>query len=405
MLWTSASARAAVATAVLMVFLVAGGLVPSFAIAAPRIKEIRIAAIKQPTALAFTPGGDLYAASKGGTLHFIPQDRIARPSTGTPRVALNLSANVCSDFERGLLGVAIDPAFAQTRFVYLYYTLKSGSECVNRVSRFKAQASGTLDPESEDFLLENIPSPRGNHNAGDLQFGGDGNLYVAIGDGGSDLDDPSKTGAENGNARRLDVLLGKIVRIEPNGDVPSDNPFAGDDGAGRCSVTGRTDEAKCEEIWATGLRNPFRIVFNRAGTRLFINDVGQQTWEEINQGEAGADYGWNVCEGRFKLLSNNRCDTDTFKAPRFSYRHPDADGGISITGGAVVPQSARWPKSLRGRYLFGDISGGIRVARRGMTELESPVIQAEGPIHLVFKGAALYYSDIKRGGIFRVVPE
>jgi glucose/arabinose dehydrogenase len=153
--------------------------------------------------------------------------------------------------------------------------------------------SGNDAAKFDKVLIDNIPSPAGNHNAGDLHFGKDGYLYVSVGDGGCDYANDSGCAGQNDAARDQNVLLGKILRITREGDIPATNPYRGTDSA-RCNTTGRTGAGKkCQETFAWGLRNPFRMAFdpNASHTRFFINDVGQNAREEIDQGKAGADYG------------------------------------------------------------------------------------------------------------------
>ena len=259
----------------------------------------QVVAVNSPTALAFTPNGRMLITTKAGKLWVhrdgdLPNEKV---------LALDLSNRICADFERGLLGVAVDPDFGTNRFIYLYYTFNKHDTCkqntanspVNRVSRFRLGANDKVRAGSETILINNIPSPNGNHNGGDLQFGGDKLLYVSVGDGGCDLKDPTRCAPDNRNARRLHLLLGKILRITRNGGIPGGNPYADDPAGVRCNQTGRTTMGKlCEEIFATGLRNPFRIAFDQGSSRFFINDVGQNAWEEIDEGEAEADYGRNI---------------------------------------------------------------------------------------------------------------
>src|SRR5258706_5564123 len=245
-----------------------------------------VAPVASPTALAFTPDGRLLITSQTGQL------RVFENSTLT--TALDLGPGglnvLCANSERGLLGVAADPQFTTNHFIYLYYTFKkfpnAATPCplndpanannpVNRVSRFVLPDGNVISPASETILVDNIPSPRGNHNAGDLHFGKDGYLYVSIGDGACDFDPPHSCFSGNPAARDLFVLQGKILRITRDGGIPPDNPWTGADSA-RCNVNGHTDTTKkCQEVFARGLRNPFRFAFdpNAAGTRFFINDV------------------------------------------------------------------------------------------------------------------------------------
>ena len=270
-------------------------------------EDALVADVSAPTALAFAPDGRLFVTSREGRLRVL-----AGASTST---VLDLSGRVCTDWERGLFGVAVDPDVATNGHVYLYYSFKRQGACgsltsptpVNRVSR-STLAGGSIDPATELVLVDNIRSPEGNHNGGDLQFGKDGMLYVSIGDGGCDYKDTSRCGALNTAARDMHMLLGKVLRITRTGGVPADNPWAAT--GGRCALTGSTHPGRhCQETFAWGLRNPFRLAFdpNATGTRFFINDVGQRVWEEVDEAAAGADYGWNTREGRCATNSTSSC--------------------------------------------------------------------------------------------------
>jgi glucose/arabinose dehydrogenase len=276
--------------------------------------------------------------------------------------------------------VAVDPNHVVNRYVYLFYTRrKPGGDCntaspitpltaVNRVSRFTLPASDVLDLASEVVLVDEMPSPAGNHNAGDLAFGRDGYLYVSIGDGGCDYAGGGCAGS-NDASRDEHVLTGKILRVAvlPDGrtSIPPTNPFQGADSE-RCALTGRTvtpGKTRCQETFAWGLRNPFRFAMdpNAAGTRLFINDVGQGTREEIDLGQGGADYGWNCKEG---TLVTGACPSVPPGAvdPVFDYGRgavpgTTASGCASITGGAFVPTGI-WPGAYDGTYLFADFVCG-----------------------------------------------
>jgi glucose/arabinose dehydrogenase len=222
--------------------------------------------------------------------------------------ALQIAANrICSNSERGLLGVAVDPQFATNQYIYLYYTFRRpGGDCgqrtattpVNRVSRFVLPASKVIDPATETVLIDNIPSYNGNHNGGDVQFGRDGYLYVSVGDSGCDPVGDSGCAGANDAARDVNTLSGKVLRITKDGGIPAENPWQGA-GTARCgsasngATPGGSAAAgvRCQEVFAWGLRNPFRLAFdpNAAETRFFILDVGQDVWEEINEAKAGAD--------------------------------------------------------------------------------------------------------------------
>ena len=244
----------------------------------PDFSDALVVAVSAPTALAFTPDERLLITIQGGWL------RVVRNGSMLAAPALSLSGQLCTNSERGLLGIAVDPAFATNHHIYLYYTFRKHGVCpnntstspVNRVSRFTLGDNDVVDPASELVLIDNIHSPAGNHNGGDLGFGKDGHLYVSVGDGGCDYADASRCAGSNDAARDTHVLLGKILRIRPDGSAPSDNPFMGSDSDVCRMAGGTTAGRKCRETYATGLRNPFRIAFdsNASGTRFFINDVG-----------------------------------------------------------------------------------------------------------------------------------
>ena len=326
-------------------------------------QEQLVASVASPTGLAFTPDGRLLIITQSGKLW------VHRDGALLPNPAIDLAARLCTNSERGLLGVAVDPAFSTNRFVYLFYTFNRFNACsqnsatspVNRVSRFTLADTNSISPSSELVLLDNIPSPNGNHNGGDLHIGRDGLLYVSVGDGGCDYRGDSGCQGANDAARDLHVVLGKILRTTTTGGIPSGNPYRGSDSV-RCGATGVASPGqKCQETFAWGLRNPFRIAFdpNAAGTRFFINDVGQNAWEEINEGRAGADYGWSVREGHCANGSTTNCGAPPAGMVNPIYDYAHANGCASITGGAFVPNGV-WPAEFDGSYLFSDyVCGAI----------------------------------------------
>lgn len=344
-----------------------------------------VLAVSAPTALAFTPDGRMLVTTQGGFLLV----KSATSATAGTALSFNSTSSgadpkLCSNSERGLLGVAVDPLFASNQFIYLFYTARNGSaDCgtgslyvdgmgnyapankpVNRVSRFTLGNDNIALPATETIIVNNMPSFAGNHNAGDLHFGKDGYLYVSIGDGGSDYAGDSGAGGSNDAARDKHVLTGKILRVTRTGGVPPDNPFTGV-GTGVCAVTGATTAGNhCQETFAWGLRNPFRFSMdpNAAGTRFFINDVGQGAWEEVDEGKAGADYGWNCREGAHVNSSAGKCSPAPAGMidPIFEYPHGGAvvpgaaiSGCNSITGGAFVPNGV-WPAAYDNKYLLVD---------------------------------------------------
>src|SRR5438445_4443094 len=251
-----------------------------------------------PTAMAFAPDGRLFVCQQGGQLRVIKNGSLLT----TPFVTLTVN----SSGERGLLGVAFDPAFPTNGFVYVYYTATTPA-IHNRVSRFTA--NGDVAVAGSEFVLLDLNnlSSATNHNGGAIHFGPDGKLYIAVGEN-----------ANPANSQTLTNLLGKILRINSDGTIPSDNPFFNTSGARK-------------EIWALGLRNPFTFAFQPGTTRMFINDVGQNTWEEIDDGVAGSNYGWPTTEGP---TSNS-----SFRSPIYYYGHGTSD----TTGCAMLGSSSYNP--------------------------------------------------------------
>lgn len=364
-----------------------------------------VTSIGSPTALAFTPDGRLLITTQGGTV------RVVRNGSLLPAPAVDISARVCSNSERGLLGVAVDPQFTSNGYVFLYYSLKRAPTCdsttVNRVSRF-VMAGDTLGGEL--VLIDNIPSPAGNHNAGDLNFGKDDLLYVSVGDGGCDYAGGGCAGA-NDAARDPHALVGKILRITRDGGIPASNPYASGEGTARCASVGvlPTPGVRCQETFASGLRNPFRMAFdpNASGTRFYINDVGQSSWEEVDLGAAGADYGWNVREGHCATGSTTNCGPPPAGMTNPIFDYGRADGCTTITGGAFVPNGA-WPVEFQGKYLFADFGCGkifrLDPAGSGFTRVDFATGLGTA-VHLRFAPwsgtQALFYTTYSGGGQVR----
>lgn len=320
-----------------------------------------LANVPSPTGIAFTPDGRLLITSQRGKVYVFQNENLV----STP--ALDLSSKVCYKLDTGMLSVAVDPLFTTNRFVYLFYTFKNGGICSNdsgsppvqRVSRFTLGDNNVISAVSETVLIDNVPSPYPNHAGADLEFGKDGYLYISLGDGGCNYKDPTQCQANNNAARDENILLGKVLRITRDGGIPPTNPFLGSDSA-RCARTGRTEPGKrCQETFAWGLRNPFRLAFdpNAATTRFFINDVGYHAWEEINEGQRGADYGWSVREGNCPKNVSTNCSPNPsgMTAPVYDYSHKTKC--TSVTGGAFVPNRA-WPESYNNSYLFADFVCG-----------------------------------------------
>jgi glucose/arabinose dehydrogenase len=236
--------------------------------------------------------------------------------------------------EQGLLGLAFHPDFTHNGFFYVNYTERGGDTII---ARYQIHVGADqADPASEMILLR-IEQPYSNHNGGGIAFGPDGYLYIATGDGGS-------SGDPLNNGQRLDTLLGKLLRLDVDAAepyaIPADNPFTAGDGL--------------PEIWAYGLRNPWRFAFDQSSGDLFIGDVGQNRWEEVDflaaGSPGGANFGWNLREGRHAFAAG---EAPHLIDPAAEYDHSD---GCSITGGVVIrdPGLTEW----QGIYLYGDYCSG-----------------------------------------------
>jgi glucose/arabinose dehydrogenase len=271
--------------------------------------------LSSPTAMQFAPDGRLFVCEQGGKLRVVKNDALLP----TPFVTLTVSALG----ERGLLGVAFDPNFAANHFVYVYYTATLPT-IHNRVSRLTA--NGDVAVAGSEIAILDLPTLGAtNHNGGALDFGPDGKLYVAVGEN-----------AVSSNAQSLTTPLGKMLRINSNGTIPADNPFY--------NITTGINRT----IWALGLRNPFTFAFNPGGPEMFINDVGERAWEEIDDGIAGANYGWPATEGA--------TTNPNYISPRYPYDHTN---GCAITGGAFYsPLTHQFPGDYFRDYFFADYCGG-----------------------------------------------
>jgi glucose/arabinose dehydrogenase len=279
-----------------------------------------------------------------------------------------LTLATATDGEKGLKAMAFDPDYASNGFVYVYYT--DATTLKNKVSRFTRMTgdSDRADPATERVLIDGIDSGIF-HSGGALEFGPDGRLYISTGDA-----------SYGPNAQALGNLNGKILRLNRDGSVPADNPFRGTSGAR-------------PEIWAYGLRNPFTFAFSDAGS-LYINDVGQDTWEELNLGARGANYGWPTCEGA--------CDDARFVDPIYAYSHSDGPGR-SITG-AVFYDGAMFPAAYAGDYFFGDYVGSyIKRYDVATGTVSGFATGAPYPVDLdVGPDGALYYLSVETKTIHRI---
>ncbi|HEY6059773.1 MAG TPA: PQQ-dependent sugar dehydrogenase [Gemmatimonadales bacterium] len=285
------------------------------------------------------PPGDtnrLFVVEQGGTIRVLHHDSLRV----TP--FLDVSGHIVSGGEQGLLSLAFHPSYAQNGRFFVYFTDKHGD---TRVVRYQVSADPDIaDSTSGDTILA-APQPFSNHNGGLLLFGPDGKLYVGLGDGGSG-------GDPLGNGQNLGTVLGKILRLDVDiaaPYIPADNPFV------------RTAGAR-GEIWLYGLRNPWRFSFDRATADLYVADVGQSAWEEVDVlpsgGPGGQNLGWNVMEGNHCYAASS-CDRTGLLPPVAEYTHSD---GCSVTGGYVYRGTR--VLALQGVYLYGDFcSGWVRSFR------------------------------------------
>jgi glucose/arabinose dehydrogenase len=282
--------------------------------------------------------GRLFVVEQAGRVRIVRNGQL----DATPLLDISDRVRCCG--ERGLLGIALPPNFAQKGYFYLNYTTEALGQLQTRISRFHLSADTDIaDPDSEQIVLV-YDQPHSNHNGGGLAFGPDGFLYIGAGDGGSGGDPQNR-------AQNLTDILGKMLRIDvETGNpvtytVPASNPFVGQTNA-------------LPEIWAYGLRNPWRDSFDRQTGDLFIADVGQNAWEEIDfqpaASSGGENYGWRITEGTH-CYNPNPCDKTGLVLPIAEY---DRDNGRSVTGGFVY-RGAAWP-ALQGIYLYGDyVTGNI----------------------------------------------
>lgn len=287
----------------------------------------------KPVYLTHAFDNRLFVVEQHGVIRIISNgDLLAQPFLDIQdRVGSNAS-------EQGLLSVAFHPRYGENGRFFLNYTNNSGDTVI---SRFQASSDpNAADPTSEQILLT-LPQPFPNHNGGQIQFGSDGYLYIGMGDGGA-ANDPL------GNGQNTDTLLGALLRLDIDHSdgsyaIPADNPF----------VSGNARN----EIWGYGLRNPWRFSFDRLTGDLYLADVGQNTWEEVNFVAAGRpggiNFGWNILEGTHCFSSSN-CDPAGLEQPIFEYNH--SEGGCSITGGYVY-RGQQFPQ-LWGNYFVGDYCSG-----------------------------------------------
>ncbi|HEY2892604.1 MAG TPA: PQQ-dependent sugar dehydrogenase [Pirellulales bacterium] len=362
-----------------------------------------------PTAMEFSPTGQLWVLEQGGRAKLVRAD-------GTTQTALTLSVD--SAGERGLLGITFDPAYdgagPNTDFVYLYYTTPRSSPTNpshNRISRFTVTGAGTtlptlgselilrdLPPENEDNNLATDGDT--NHNGGAMHIGPDGKLYVAVGDHNYDVtpqsDDVSQT---------LTTPFGKILRLNLNGSNPSDNPF----------FDGSTTDWQ-GATWALGLRNPFTFAFQPGTGRMFVNDVGESNWEEINDGQRAANYGWaGSTSPLWEGFNSPPPSWTNYRDPIMAYDHSSSaptPAGVAITGGAFYPANGNFGSAYARKYFFADFGANfIRVfdpAHPGTVSVPDTSVgfasnmTTAGPVDLKIDAAGNLYYLATGGEIYRI---
>lgn len=316
---------------------------------------------------------------------------------------LDIASRVSLSSERGLLSVAFPPDYTTKAHFYVYYTNKDGNIVV---ARYRLGASADVADSASEQIVITIAHPvNANHNGGQLAFGADGYLYFGTGDGGG-------AGDQNNNAQNQGRLLGKLLRIDVETNnpatytIPASNPFASASGAQRCDPLPTSGNVTCQEIWAIGMRNPWRFAFDRQTHDLYIADVGQGEYEEIDfqpaSSAGGENYGWRCKEGLHDYNLSAGCDGKNFVPPVTEYDH--TQGNCSVTGGTVYrgTQFAR----MQGMYFYGDYcSGRIWGLRRNGNEWQStPLLDTDFQVTTFGEDEAgnLYVSNYGGGAILQV---
>jgi glucose/arabinose dehydrogenase len=330
-------------------------------------------AIANPTAMAFASDGRIFVAEQGGRLRVIKNGTLLP----TPSVQLTVS----STGERGLIGITLDPDFENNQHIYLYYTVP-GPPPHNRVSRFTASGDVVL-AGSEVIILDLDPlSNATNHNGGAMHFGKDGKLYVAVGEN-----------ANSALAQNLDTYHGKILRINKDGSAPVDNPFP-------------TGSEQRKRVWSYGLRNPFTFSIHPETGRILVNDVGQVSWEEVNDAsEPGKNFGWPTTEGKF-----NAASYPALTNPIYAYPRGTGDGnGCAITGGVFYyPESTNYPSTYIDRYFIQDFCNRwinfLDVSTTAASRFSFATSIATSAVALsVGRDGNLYYLSRGAGALYKII--
>lgn len=312
-------------------------LAPDISLKLEKIAE----GLHSPVAAAFSPEGLMLVCEQTGQIRVLKNNKlIDKPFLDLENKLVKISG---AYDERGLLGIALHPDYGSNKKFYVYYSTPStekGLDHQSVIAEYKVSGDRMLADAATERILLRIQQPESNHNGGDMKFGPDGYLYIGLGDGGGAGD----RHGEKGNGQNLNTLLGKILRIDVNTDqsygIPNDNPFVG-------------KEAK-PEIWAYGLRNPWRFSFDKNSGQLFVADVGQNKFEEVNIIEKGGNYGWKIMEADHCFDPEENCNTEGLILPIAEYKHEE---GISITGGFVY--HGKELSGLSDKYIFADWTGPV----------------------------------------------
>ncbi|HEX8616131.1 MAG TPA: PQQ-dependent sugar dehydrogenase [Thermoanaerobaculia bacterium] len=339
--------------------------------------------LHQPVSMAHAGDSRLFIVEKTGLI------RVYEPPQLRSEPFLDLRSLVSTESERGLLGLAFHPRYAQNGFFFVNYTDRSGDTMVVRYTR-SASDINRADAASARTILH-VDQPFPNHNGGQLQFGPDGYLYIGLGDGGG-------SGDPSNRAQNLSDLLGKMLRIDVDSAqpyaIPPSNPFVGRAGAR-------------PEIWAYGLRNPWRFSFDRNFGDLWIADVGQGAWEEVSLQRAssigGENYGWRKAEGTHCFNPSTNCNDGTLVPPVIEYDH--SGGACSVTGGYVYRGTRS--RRLNDMYIYADFCNGrIMGARLDANGRYTSKLLFDAPFAISTFGedvnGELYVADYAGGQLFRI---
>ncbi|HKW73999.1 MAG TPA: PQQ-dependent sugar dehydrogenase [Terriglobales bacterium] len=328
----------------------------------------------------------LFVVEQAGTIHIIQNGALL------PTPFLDISSKVTTGGEMGLLGLTFHPQFTQNGKFYVNYVRTVSGQIQSVIAEYVVSAANAnqADPASERILLTadqvgNFP----NHKAGQLAFGPDGFLYFGLGDGGSE-------GDPLGNGQNTQTVLGKMMRIDVNTTspglqygIPPDNPFVNGGGL--------------PEIYAVGFRNPWRFSFDRSTGRLFVGDVGQDKFEEVDIVQKGGNYGWNTMEATHCFNPSSNCNMTGLALPIAEIPHPE---GEAVLGGFIYDGSAL--AGLQGQYIFGDLNGKIWTLQEGPSNTFTRSLLMDSGLSLSSFGqdqsGELYVADIGNGRVLKIVP-